>query len=268
MTIKNSSTLSQNESGRLPLLARVNKERLPPLRLTRRDREIIQAVWEYRALTTLQIERLFFPSSADLADHDSAESGVRKINTRCQRRLQLLFQYGFLFRDEQPQKLSEGRRPLIYFLDEGGAALLRQQDEEVDWRPEDNDVGHLFLDHLLATNEVRVALMVAVQTQGYEISRWLDDRTLRSRHTRDSVAITGPEGGKKNIAIIPDGYFKLDIEGNVSHCFLEVDRGTVVGRSSRFARRDWSQKILAYNEYVKSGKFEKRYDGRNLRVLT
>jgi len=39
-------------------------------------------------------------------------------------RLKLLFHHGYLFRDEQPTKLTEGRRPLVYVLDqkEGKAA--------------------------------------------------------------------------------------------------------------------------------------------------
>src|SRR5690348_8049906 len=72
-------------------------------RLTARDAAICQAVAEYRALTSPQIEKLLFPSA-------TPKSGL-KINPRCQSRLQHLFRLGYLTREEQPQKLSEGRLP-------------------------------------------------------------------------------------------------------------------------------------------------------------
>ncbi len=68
--------------------------------------------------------------------------------------------------------------------------------------------------------------------------------------------------------ILPDGFFTLETEEKVFHHFLEVDRGTVVGQSSKPARSDWSRRVRAYNEYVSSGAFERRYGGRGLRFLT
>ena len=66
----------------------------------------IQSVYEFRALTTEQIAALHFRTKAG--------------RTHCQTRLKLLYHHGYLFRDEQPIKLTEGRRPLVYFLDRKG----------------------------------------------------------------------------------------------------------------------------------------------------
>jgi hypothetical protein len=78
----------------------------------------------------------------------------------------------------------------------------------------------------------------------------------------------GAQGGRQKVAVVPDGYFVLETKDKVFHCFLEADRGTVVGRSSRWQTRDWRRKILAYVEYHRCGAFTKRYGGRGLRVLT
>lgn len=110
-----------------------------------------------RALTSEHVRALYFPTKAG--------------RTYCQMRLKLLFHHGYLFRDEQPTRLTEGRRPLMYFLDQKGAALLRQRglwQEEIDWRPEHNRVGSSFIEHLLRTNDVRVAMVVAAKKAGYE----------------------------------------------------------------------------------------------------
>ena len=62
-----------------------------------------------RALTSEHIQALHFPTKAG--------------RTHCQMRLKLLFHHGYLFRDEQPTRLTEGRRLLVYFLDQKGATF-------------------------------------------------------------------------------------------------------------------------------------------------
>jgi len=64
-----------------------------------------------RALTSEHIRALYFPTKAG--------------QTHCQIRLKLLFHHGYLFRDEQPTKLAEGRRPLVYFLDQRGQPCFK-----------------------------------------------------------------------------------------------------------------------------------------------
>jgi len=243
--------------ARLPTLCRAAPGQLPPLRVGARDVAIVRAVWRYRALTTHQLEALFF-----------GQGRGGKINTRCQRRLQLLFQHGYLWRDEQPVKLSEGRRPLLYRLDRRGAELLAAGGEDVDWVPADNDAGALFLEHLLATNDFRVAVTIAARAVGVGVDRWLDDETLRRRESRQYVQLQGRDGAQSRVAIVPDGYFRLQLAGHALHFFLELDRGTVVGRASRWGRRDWRRKVLAYAGYIASGQFEQRYNARGVRILT
>ena len=67
----------------------------------------------------------------------------------------MLFQHGYLFRDEQPTKLSEGRRPLVYFIDQHAVPLLAEEyavfPEDIAWKPKYNNVRWLLLYPLLTT---------------------------------------------------------------------------------------------------------------------
>lgn len=252
---------------RLPVLSRASEDALPPFRMRSRDFEIVRAVAAMRCLTTLQIEALFFAPPRAKRRGTLPLGSNRKINTRCQRRLQQLFHRGYLYRDELPQRLSEGRRPLVYFLDHAGARLLAEQGEDFDWQPEMNDVGHPFIEHTLATNEIRVAMTIGAAAHGYVLTNWIDDSSLKSRHTKDYVTVKGPQGGSLKVAIVPDGYCCMDIGTHVAHFFIEADRGTVVGQSERWGRRDFSRKVRAFNTYIDAGKFEERYGGRGMRIL-
>lgn len=233
------------------------------MRLTQRDLAIIDAVYTYRALTTNQIQQLLFP----VANGGSVHGRL----VHCQHRLKLLYHNGYLTRDERPTKLSEGRQALIYFLDKLGAQAIAAYRnlalEELDWRPRDNTAGasHLFLDHLLHTNDVRIAFQLAAATDGWEIVRWLDDRTLRRREMKEYVTL--PETAER-VAIVPDGFFSLARDRDIYHHFIEADLATVVGVSSKSGRRDWARKVRAYLAYFQSGQYAKRYRADTFRVLT
>ena len=239
-------------------LVRAVGDDLPPFRVSPRDRRIIRAVYEHRALTTDQIQGLLFPTKAGL--------------THCQHRLKLLFHHGYLFRDEQPTKLSEGRKPLVYFLDAKGAAVLSEMFDlergELDWHPRHNVVSHPFLNHLLETNEVRVAVEVAAEQQEAVVRQWLDEKTLKGSQMKEYVTFNGPQGGRFRAAIVPDGYFLLETREWSFRFFLEVDRGTVTGQWNRYGRRSWAKKTRAYLAYYRSGKYERRYGSSKGRVLT
>ena len=231
-------------------------KQLPTYRVTQRDLGVIYSVYTHRVLTTEQIQALHFASPA-----------------LCRSRLRRMFQHGLLWRTELPTKLSEGRRPLVYFLDEKGAEFLLEhydlEPEDLDWDKEYNTVSDPFIEHLIKTNEIRIALEVAAQRNSMTIEKWLDDKTLKSKQQKDYVTLTGPQGGKLKTAIVPDGYFYFQLaEKQYSHNFLEVDRATVVGMYSQSGRRDWARKIRAYLAYHQQGLYTKRYGTKSMRVLT
>lgn len=238
----------------------------PGLRLTPRDASILMAIYRFRALTTPQVEALFF--RADRREHQ--EGPKDKINTRCQYRLQLLYQHGYLMRDEQPQKLTEGRKPFVYWLDKRGAEVMAEHldGQDIDWAPIGHKVSPFFLEHLLATNDVRVALTIDARKHNFTIAEWLDDRTLKRQQMTDTVTLRGPNGRTQRAAVVPDGYFVLDTGAHLYHHFFEMDLSTVTGVASVWGRRDWARKVAAYLEYYRSGKYQERYKTQGLRILT
>lgn len=247
---------------RLPQRRRAGKDALPHFRVTTRDWAIVEAVYHYRALSTKQVSDLCFaPTDVVLPPAPSS---------RCLHRLKLLFHANLLQRVELPNLLQEGRRPFLYRLDKEGALLLANLKqcglEELDWRPGEQ-FGHHFLEHLLATNDVRIALVRAAARHKADVVRWLDDKTLKT-HQRDVVTLSTPGGRTQQAAVVPDGYFHLTTGAHHYHNFLEVDMGTVTGSSRQWSRRTWARKVAAYMEYYRSGKYHARYHTKSLRVLT
>jgi hypothetical protein len=273
------TTQTSETRSRRSRIGRVANDARPSFRLTPRDASIVLAVYEHRVLTTVQIQRLFF---GERDPEDQANTNNKNaLNSRCQYRLQALYHHGYLLRDEQPQKLSEGRKPLVYFLDKQGAELVAGMKEipmtALDWKRGEHKMSYSGLNHLLATNDVRISITLSARRNNAVISEWIDDRTLRSRQTRDVVTLKAANGATQKAAIVPDGYFTLETVGSGSadgekghyyHQFIEVDLGTMTGASSVWGRRDWSRKIRAYLEYYRSGKYQERYGTKSMRVLT
>lgn len=226
------------------------------MRLTNRDKEIILAVYQYRLLSSQQIEALFFPSSSP-ASHSRRSA--------CQRRLQLLYHHGFLKRLMQPLVMGEGRSPFVYALDGVGAGVVATQlgidRDGVGWKPKDNhQVSALFLDHTLAINDVRVVLNRLVNSNSWQVESWVGDNEFRSAKMQDKVP-KRKHGGRIE-RIYPDGYFVLKLENSDKrlHFFLEVDRSTM--SNSR-----WQGKIAAYVQFRSSGLSLQHFGTRNFRVL-
>lgn len=269
---------SSQARPRLKLLKRAETELLPALHLTPRDAAIIEAVYAFRALTTPQIETLLFPGQQQKFQPEAKQPLSGRTN-RCRHRLKLLYHHGYLHREELPTLLSQGRKPLVYFLDKKGETALCDwyglNPKEIDWEARHNTVGDNFMEHLLQSNDVRVAVTVGAQRQGFHLVDWLDDRTLRKQQNKDYVMIAGPQGGKPHkVAVVPDGYFHLKIPQYEFHFLLEIDRRTVVGQYSRWGGKDWARKVRAYIAYFtpqtlgQPSIYEQRFGTAKLRVLT
>jgi hypothetical protein len=263
---------------RLKLLKRAKAELLPALRLTPRDIAIIEAVYSFRALTAPQIEALLFPGDVQRFKPNAKNPQSGKTN-RCRYRLKLLYHHGYLYREELPVSLAYGRKPLVYFLDKQGKTALCEhyglEPKDIDWQPRHNTVGNAFIEHLLKTNDVRVAVTEGARKKGFTIAEWLDDRTLHKQQNRDYVMVSGPEGGKpRKVAVIPDGYFHLKTAGYEFHFLLEADRRTVVGQYSRWGRKDWARKVRAYIAYFtpqapdQPSVYSQRFGTSKVRILT
>ena len=208
--------------------------------LTDRDREVIQAVNDFRAMRHDQIESLLFPSKVT-----------------AQRRLRKLWEHGFLQRDWLPTVGGIQTSPTIYKLDRQGAELLKA---EHGYHPDDirlstvSDTGYLFLSHLLGLSEVRLAIVQSCKEHDFELVRWDDEKTLKADYDRVRV-------GRESVAVLPDAYVIIQVPKGKLHFFLEYDRGTE--RLKVFRR-----KIAAYLAYLRSPKCEVRYGTTKIRVLS
>jgi hypothetical protein len=211
------------------------------IELTARDLDIISAVYTYRILSRDQIMRLFGFTTARL----------------CNRVLIRLFQHQFLGRRFAEVKRAEGRSPTYYVLDTAGIALMyeRYGIEKISTPPRDLDTT--FLQHSTGITDVRITFTLACQTLGYQLLEWRDEQQMK-----DSYDYVQLPKLIKPVSVIPDSFFKIRLPGKgIALFFLEFDNAKT--SSSRF-----KLKILAYQEYVESGAFQKRYNAPGMRVLT
>lgn len=136
-----------------------------------------------------------------------------------------------------------------------------------DWQPRTQEENYPFLDHLLATTDVRIALLHACEQRSVTLEEWMDEKELKSANMVDHVTITGPQGGELSTAVVPDGYFKICRDEKRAIFFLEIDLRNVTIAPSLWERRGWTRKVRAYLEYFKSEAYHAKYEGWRARIL-
>ena len=225
-------------------MKRIKNLKPKPIALTDRDKAIIISVYENRFLRRDQIQRLFFTDTSLPA---------------CNMRLKKLYDHYFLDRLFKP--VAVGSSQAVYALNKRGADLVAQILEidryQVNWKRDHNRVEFLFLEHTLAVSEfmVNLDLALALSTSANLFFYRRGDKSLVTR-------VPDPTKKKKYLLVAPDAFFGLSILGNgKSYFFLEVDMGTET--LTRFA-----EKIIAYKQFWKSGKYTDIYGYKHFRVLT
>ncbi len=237
--------MTEEKRKRLSRHAREVEGERPPMRLTERDRDVIKAVNDHRALFTHQLQQLFFGS-----------------RSTAQFRLALLFQHEYLNR-QYPTLFGDaaGSTEALYTLGKRGAQLLVDTCgyDEGDLRlPKRRGFSWKFIEHLLKINDVRVSVAVACQTHGFTLDTWWDETVFRAHP--DYVALKDRRGRTRKKPVFPDGYFVLSTPRGTSRFFLEVDRGTE-------ALAKFAPQIAVYEAYVASGQYQARFNARSLRIL-
>ncbi len=219
---------------------RIRPDTPRPMRLTRRDKQVIQVVNDFRVLRQDQIQRLLFPSR----------------NT-AQVRLQLLWQQGYLKREFLPVIGGLQTSPILYVLDKRGVELLQHElgydKASLRWSP-NKDLNYQFLEHTLGLAEVRLAVTLSCRRHGFQLKKWLDEKALKADYDRVQV-------GNKLTAVLPDAFFVIGLPGGEMQFFLEYDRGP---EHLKFLKK----KLLAYRVYYQSGKCQARYGTDKIRALT
>jgi len=115
-----------------------------------------------------------------------------------------------------------------------------------------------FLDHLLAINDVRVAVTLETQLKGWPLVEWRDEAAFRA--APDRVEITSSQGKKVVKPVLPDSYFCLQVPLGTARFFLELDRGTE-------PHHKFKPQIQIYQEYIESGKYQRRFHAQGVRIL-
>jgi hypothetical protein len=236
---------ANNDRSRLPRHQRVPEADRPPMALTERDCELIRMVNDCRLLRTDQIAALFFGS-----------------RSTAQYRLARLFQHEFLERHFlSVVSGAPGKSPALYTIGKRGAQTLveRYGYERGDLRlPKRGTLGWHLVEHLLAVNDVRVAITCAARQDGLTLETWLDETTFRAQP--EYVTVTDQRGKTHQKPVFPDGYCCLQTPHGTARFFLEVDRGT-----EPLAK--FSPQIAIYEAYVASGQYHARFQAKSLRIL-
>lgn len=213
--------------------------------LTARDIEILKLVNDCRLLRGEQIEALFFPS-----------------RSTAQYRLARLFHHEYL--DRHFLSVVSGgpaSSPALYSIGKRGAQLLVEQlgyERRELRRIKGGEVGWHLLEHVLAINSVRMALLLACRQEGIEVLEWRDELAFRAEP--DYVELRDKRGRSQRKPVFPDAYFCLGTPRGKARFFLELDRGTE-------ALAKIAPQFAVYEAYTASGQYQARFQARSLRIL-
>ena len=231
-----------------------------PMRLTERDRRIIQLIYRHRFLRSSQIVALMGGSPQRLL-----------------RRLKLLYHHGYL---ERPRcQIDSYYRPgshhIIYGLGNRSLAFLKQElgedFREVSWGEKNRGVGRIFLEHALLVSDVMVSLELACRKHGGIRLLYEDQLALRSERQPFQWRVKA-QGGIR-LGVIPDRIFALEYRDQTGrpervHFFLEADRGTMPVIRNGLTQTSFYRKLIAY-EATWTQKIHQRHLGiHRFRVLT
>jgi hypothetical protein len=229
----------------------------PPMRLTERDKEILQAINAFDGMMSLkQIDRLFF-------------SGQGRSQPR--QRMRTLFANRYV---QIPSERTIHRVPLgetIYWLDRRGAEVVAARQGitlgELSWRRKPR---WSWIEHDLAVNDFRLQIHQAcTESKQVELQPWVPETDFLANP--DTVRFTDENDVSHTRQVRPDGFFYVtrereDREKQEGFAFmLEIDMATHSNPS--FERN----KVRAGLAYLKSEDYERRFGlrfGRWLVVTT
>jgi hypothetical protein len=207
-----------------------------------RDQEIIKAVYSYRLLSRIQIEKLF------------GFNCTRRVNSR----LRKLYDHGYLSRYFLPTV--RGSAKAIYYLGPRGTTVVADA-LGIDLnlvkrkRRANSRLNVLFLSHTLGLNDIRIAFSLGVKNHPImKLERWINDSDCNQEYRE-----LGP---RKDLIkrFRPDGYFRILNKGKLYSFFIEYDRSTMtLGR--------FEEKVHTYLNFSALGYYQRRFGVKDFRVL-
>lgn len=225
---------------RLPRYGRVLKP--PAIRLTERDRHILEAIYSFDGMLGFsQIRRLFFTGKS-----------------QAEERLKLLYQNGYLNRPNHGQRMRMSE--MVYWLDRAGAEIVASLTgtpvNTLGWR---RGPRWFQVEHDLAVNNFRLDLIEACHADAeVSLEVWVPESEFWANP--DTIVYTNKD---KEILrqIRPDGYFMLATPKLYLRYLIEIDRSTE--DNPRFFR----EKILPGMAYLNSEEYGDRFGHRSGRWL-
>jgi hypothetical protein len=218
---------------RLPPYRRVDDP--PPMKLTDRDRRLLETIHAYDGLLSPnQIKTLFFTGTSQL-----------------KQRLTKLYQHGYLARPNRKQRAMLDTS--VYWLDSKGAELVAGlAGERLDTFSYRREPRWLQVPHDLAVNDVRIAVTRACeQLPDFNLEEWIPEGDFHAYP--DKVDYTLPNGKRGQRHVMPDGYFHLTYKGRSFRFLLELDNGTA--DTPKFAR----EKVIPNLAYLKTALYKQRF---------
>jgi Replication-relaxation len=237
--------------------------------LTERDVELLRLVYKHRFLRSTHAIELLGGSAQGIL-----------------RRLQLLFQHGYLERPVFKRQMYSwgGAEPLVYSLGERGAELLGQVaavlPRRLEWLSQRPPERHESIEHGLMVTELITRVQASCRQLGRvrfidpdEITRELLDQLpvgKRIFRWRVNVVQNGVPG---EIEVVPDQVFGLHYldrprSHNKTYFFLEADRGTMPVMRKDLRQSSIQKKLVGYHESWRQGVLLRKFGIQRFRVLT
>ena len=229
--------------GRLPKFKRAKPSWRPPLSLDDRDIELMDAIQDFRLLSTPQLFRLFQGSRDTLYQQ-----------------LQLLFHHGYVDRIPGSPNV-----PMVYALAaRGRQALINAGHLNGPVSPGRRNAGiqARYVAHQAMIADFRITLILAARSSpAVRLLRF----EREGEPIQDSVTVER-DGRRQRLPVNPDGFFGLQFpdlpEGrNKAFFFVEADRSTMI-------RERFVQKLVGYWAWFCQGGHTRKLGIKSFRVLT
>jgi hypothetical protein len=228
------SSLDNNTATPLPRFRRSSQA--PRCLLQERDVALLECLWQYRALTTSQLEVLRG------SDPNLDLRFVSRLTLT--RRLKLLFHSKYVRRLARPS--ITGMQEPVYLLDTEGAKALSLKHGEVTVRAPSQTPKLAALEHILSINQFRVSLTAVCAS-----SAETDESPLQIMEWRTSGEAKFRVAARKT-TLIPDSGFTFKTPSIKLFYFLEVDLGSEPSRIL-------TEKCHSYYAFWQSGVFAQKY---------
>jgi hypothetical protein len=208
--------------------------------LTKRDKEVLLAVYYHRCLTTEQIAEIFFK-------YNTKGEKNNQSNLIARRRLRKMFDAYLLDRFFVDVGEGNGSSPAHVILDTIGAkvvaGLLNLPMSDINWRYEMNEARLPYLEHMVKINQFYVYLLRKARNTKGEVLGFRTENHVRYefKHWNERIIFN------------PDAYGQYWQGDEGFHFFLELDNGTM-------SPKTFEKKHQRYSAFYDSGEYRKHYE--------